>query len=167
MLLHWQTTFQGDFSAWLCKIHIWGGVHEHRDLIRKLNPSMPRTGLRMHFLNIISCLGLRCRVPGCSGITGLSLEVLKASISNCQWCALPQPCAWICCAYSSCPGWVLNGFAWASCHLEQTRASKRDGSISLHSGKHAAYLRCKWTCLKPPQAITTHEIPFCHWGSHI
>lgn len=87
MLIDWQTIFQGDFSTDFA-LYIFGEdcmkSQKHQDFVRKLNPSMPSADLRMPFLNMISCLGLRCRVPGCSGITGLSLEVLKASISNCQ-----------------------------------------------------------------------------------
>lgn len=75
------------FLHWFCILHIWEECmkgQKHWDFIRNLSPSMPSVHLWMPFLNMISCLGLRCRVPGCSGITGLSLEVLKASISNCQ-----------------------------------------------------------------------------------
>lgn len=87
MLIDWQTIFQGDFSTDFA-LYIFGEKcmkgQKHQDFIRKLNPSMTSADIRMPFLNMISCLGLRCRVPGCSGITGLSLEVLKASITNCQ-----------------------------------------------------------------------------------
>lgn len=72
MLLGWQTTLQGDFSTDFAR-DIFGEEcmkdQKRRDFIKKLKPSMPRADLRMTFLNIISCLGLRYRVPGCSGLS--------------------------------------------------------------------------------------------------